>query len=38
MSNENDGSHDSTRDKVENICRKDKNIKLLKGAIYWQNF
>ncbi|MCB2292769.1 glycosyltransferase family 2 protein [Clostridium algoriphilum] len=25
----NDGSHDSTRDEVENICRKDKNIKLL---------
>jgi len=24
-----DGSRDSTRDKVENICRKDKNIKLL---------
>ncbi len=25
----NDGSRDSTRDEVENICRKDKNIKLL---------
>jgi len=25
----NDGSHDSTRDKVENICISDKNIKLL---------
>jgi len=25
----NDGSRDSTRDKVEKICRKDKNIKLL---------
>lgn len=25
----NDGSHDTTRDKVENICRKDKNIKLV---------
>jgi len=25
----NDGSRDSTRDKVENICRKDKSIKLL---------
>ena len=25
----NDGSHDATRDMAENICRKDKNIKLL---------
>lgn len=25
----NDGSHDNTRNMVENICRKDKNIKLI---------
>ena len=25
----NDGSHDATRDKVEDICRKDKSIKLV---------
>ena len=25
----NDGSHDATRNKVENICRKDKSIKLV---------